>query len=317
MSELRYPVELKAPDIQPYRQGNTGIDYLHCFDSGQPGPHVMLSAVVHGNELCGAIVLDQLLREALRPVRGKLSLGFMNVAAYQRFNPDQPEASRLVEEDFNRVWDLSTLEGQRDSVELRRARALRPWVDTVDLLLDLHSMQHRTTPLTLCGPTLKGQTLARAVGYPATIVADRGHAAGRRLRDYGHFSEPDHPANALLVECGQHWEHSSAQVAWETTLRFLGQTEIIDRHWLAARLDPATPPTPRVIEITEAVTVASEQFRFEQAFQGMEVIPRAGTLLARDGDQPVLTPYDDCVLIMPSRRLQPGQTAVRLGRFVD
>ena len=27
-------------------------------------------------------------------------------------------------------------------------------------------------------------------------------------------------------------------------------------------------------------------------------------------------PYDDCVLVMPSRRLGPGLTAVRLGRFV-
>jgi len=30
----------------------------------------------------------------------------------------------------------------------------------------------------------------------------------------------------------------------------------------------------------------------------------------------VRTPYDDCVLIMPSRRLVKGQTAVRLGRYV-
>jgi hypothetical protein len=29
----------------------------------------------------------------------------------------------------------------------------------------------------------------------------------------------------------------------------------------------------------------------------------------------VLTPYDDCVLVMPSRRLTRGSTAVRLGRY--
>ena len=47
------------------------------------------------------------------------------------------------------------------------------------------------------------------------------------------------------------------------------------------------------------------------------MIARQGTLIAHDGDQPIRTPYDDCVLIMPSRRLGPGLTAVRLGRFVD
>jgi hypothetical protein len=31
----------------------------------------------------------------------------------------------------------------------------------------------------------------------------------------------------------------------------------------------------------------------------------------------VRTPYDDCILIMPSRRLAPGLTAVRLGRLVS
>ena len=43
----------------------------------------------------------------------------------------------------------------------------------------------------------------------------------------------------------------------------------------------------------------------------------AGTVIAYDGTRPIRTPYDDCVLIMPSRRLAPGLTAVRLGRFVE
>ena len=46
------------------------------------------------------------------------------------------------------------------------------------------------------------------------------------------------------------------------------------------------------------------------------MIPEAGTVIAYDGTLPVRTPYDHCVLIMPSRRLAPGFTAVRLGRFV-
>ncbi len=53
-----YPIELIAPDISAYRAGNTGIDYVTTFDSGNAGPHVMISAVTHGNELCGAITLD-------------------------------------------------------------------------------------------------------------------------------------------------------------------------------------------------------------------------------------------------------------------
>ena len=48
----------------------------------------------------------------------------------------------------------------------------------------------------------------------------------------------------------------------------------------------------------------------------MEVIPHAGTEIARSDGRAIVTPYDDCVLVMPSPRLHRGQTAVRLGRLV-
>ena len=76
--ENNYPIELEAPDISAYKRGNTGIDYVHQFDSGKNGPHVMISAIVHGNELCGAVALDHLFRNEVRPIKGKLSLAFMN-----------------------------------------------------------------------------------------------------------------------------------------------------------------------------------------------------------------------------------------------
>ena len=48
----------------------------------------------------------------------------------------------------------------------------------------------------------------------------------------------------------------------------------------------------------------------------MEVIADAGTVLARDGGKDVVTPYDNCVLIMPSMQLRVGDSAVRFGREV-
>ena len=310
-------IELTAPDITAYREGNTGIEFVHSFKAEKPGPHVMISAVVHGNELCGALTLDFLLRERVRPTRGTLTLAFANVAAFQRFDAGAPTESRKVDEDFNRVWDAAKLDGGAQSVELRRARELRPILDQVDYLLDLHSMQHPTEPLVLCGPTAKGQALARAIGYPVYVVADEGHAAGRRMRDYAAFADEASPKNALLIECGQHWARSSRAVSDEMALRFLQHFALIDPAWLARTLGPTAPAPQKVIAITDAVTVQSEQFAFVEPFVGMEVLPAAGTLLARDGERELRTPYDHCVLIMPSRRLDVGSTAVRLGRFVD
>ena len=311
-----YPVEIAAPDIAPYKAGNTGIDYATTFDSGRAGPHVMVSAVVHGNELCGAVALDFLFRHEVRPVRGKLTLAFMNVAAYHSFDPARASASRFVDEDFNRVWSGAVLDGPRDSVELKRAREVRALVDEVDLLLDIHSMQHATPPLMMAGPLAKGRALARALAVPEIVVSDAGHAAGTRLRDYAGFGDPESEKNALLIECGQHWEASSAEVAVEVMLRFLVHVGAIDPAAAAPHLPDRPLPAQRVIEVTGPVTIETDEFRFVEAYRGLEVIPKQGTVIGHDGARPVATPYDDCVLIMPSRRLRRGESAVRFGRFV-
>jgi len=233
----------------------------------------------------------------------------------QSTDPRNPQASRFVDEDFNRLWNEETLDGPRRSAELTRARAIRPFVDTVDLLLDIHSMQHATPPLMLCGALDKGKQFARDVSVPEFVVADAGHAAGKRMRDYAGFGDAASPRNALLVECGQHWEQKSADVAKETALRFLLATGAVSRDWIEPRLAPK-PVKQKIVEVTQAVTIRSDDFTFAQPYIGLETIPKAGTLLATDGAEKVLTPYDNCVLIMPSKRLGKGQTAVRLGRYV-
>jgi predicted deacylase len=317
--EPNYPVELTPPDIEAYRAGTTGVDYVTTFDSGLAGPHVMVAALTHGNEICGAIALDRLLRAGLRPRRGKLTLAFNNVAAYHTFNPRYPAASRFVDEDFNRLWDEATLDGPRQSTELTRVRALRRFVEAADFLLDIHSMQHATAPLMLAGTLDRSVALAQRVGIPELIMCDAGHAAGKRMRDYGEFGNPAAAKTALLIEAGQHWQARTAEVATDVMLRFLVALGTLNEDE-AARLggpDFAARPHQRVIEVTEAVTITGQRFEFAGDFRGLEVLTAKGTLIGYDDGREVRTPYDNCVLIMPSRRSSRGQTAVRLGRYVD
>ena len=313
---LQYPVELQAPDISAYRTGNRGIDYVHTFDSGKPGPHVMVSAVVHGNEICGAIALDHLFKQQVRPIRGKLTLAFMNVAAYLAFDPKDPGATRFIDEDFNRVWGVDVLEGERDSIELSRARELRPIVDEVDYLFDIHSMFTATVPVIMAGPERKGRLFAQQSGIPQYVISDHGHKAGRRLRDYGGFSDPNSEKNALLLECGQHWEKSSEQVAIESTYRFLAEMEIISPELAEKYAVPAESEKQKYIEVSGPCTIKTDKFRFTEPFTGMELFETKGSVIAWDDEEPVTTPNDDCVLIMPSGRLFKGETAVRFGQLL-
>jgi predicted deacylase len=317
--EPNYAMELTPPDIEPYRAGNTGIDYVTRFDSGIAGPHVLVTALTHGNEICGAIALDRFFRAGLRPRQGRLTLAFDNVAAYRNFDPRVPTASRFVDEDFNRLWSPATLDGPRQSIELTRARALRPIVDAADFLLDIHSMQYATAPLMLAGTLERSVALARRVGIPELVMCDAGHAAGPRMRDYGAFGDPASSKTALLIEAGQHWERRAAEVATDVMLRFLivlGTLTEEDAEPLGGP-DFHSRPRQRVIQVTEAVTITGDRFEFVEDFRGLEVLPKKGTLIGRDEGREVRTPHDDCVLIMPSRRLAKGQTAVRLGRYIE
>lgn len=307
-----YAVELTPPDLSAYRTGNAGIPYVWRFDSGQPGPNVMLSAIVHGNEPCGAIALDWLLQRDTRPVAGSLTFAFMNIAAYEAFDPRDPNATRWIDEDFNRVWDIDVLEGDRDSVELRRAREVRPALEGIDCLLDIHSMQHLAPPLMMSGRHVKAKALAAAVGVPERVVGDAGHAAGRRMRDYDAFDDPNAPNTALLIECGQHWEASAGLLAKESAARFLVATGTLSQEILADF--PETPKPQKTYTVIEAITIENEAFVFEKPFTGGEIIADKGTVLGHDGGKPVVTKEDNLMLVMPSKRLWRGQTAVRLAR---
>ncbi len=302
-----FAVDLTAPDIAPWLEGNTGVAGFTTFAAEQAGPHVVVVALIHGNELAGAIVLDAMLREGFRLARGRLTVGFANIEAFARFSPDNPTASRFVDEDLNRLWDPASLDGTRRSVELDRARRIRPLIDQADLLLDLHSMLWPSDALILSGPTAKGRSLGKAIGAPDLVVADHGHISGPRLIDYAPFVGPGGAA-AVLVEAGQHWERQTVTCARNALSGLLDVTGLVP--------SPRPRGPVRMAEVTVAVTAATAAFAFLRPFRGGEVIPERNTLIALDGTAEIRTPHDNCMLVMPSLRPSRGHTAVRLARFV-
>ena len=310
-----HPLHIAPPDLSRWRGSPSGVHYVHDFDSGRRGADVLVTALVHGNEYAGALAVDALLRKGLKPRRGRVTFAFCNVAAFARFDPRQPDASRFVDEDFNRVWSRHRLDGSEVNSELRRAREIRPFVDRATHLLDLHSMHEPGPPLLMTGPLERNIAFVRNLGTSDRVVVDEGHADGVRMRDYGPFADPAGDRVALLLEAGQHWEAAAVQVARNVLMRFLMLTGALDREdvplgWLLPDALPSESVT-----VTHRVVATSMNFRFTRELVGGETIARAGTPIADDDGRPVLTPYDNCVVVMPStRQLRPGVTVVRLGR---
>ena len=318
MSDLTF--ELPCPDISMWRQGNTGTEGVWHFDSGQPGRHVLISALVHGNELCGAWALKGLLEAGVRPTAGRLTLMFANLAAFDRFDAAEHDRSRFVDEDMNRQW-LDERMAQPHTLERQRVTALAPWVRQADWLLDLHSMHESGAPLLLTGVQPRNLALARALANPVHIVVDAGHKDGVRMRDYGRFGLPDAQApdtRSLLIECGFHGDLSSRDVARDMCARFLQVSGVVDAALLQSSLpgwQQANAPQQWALEVTGPVVARSENFRFTEPFTGLECIPKAGTVIGINDGEPVTTPYDDCVLGLPSvRPARAGVTVVRFAR---
>lgn len=318
MTGLRF--DLSKPDISAWRAGNTGTEGVWHFESGEPGRRVMVTSLVHGNELCGAWAVQGLLEAGVRPRQGSLTVAFCNLAAFDRFDPVAFDASRFVDEDMNRQWSIERIADAK-TLERRRAGELLPFVQHADWLLDLHSMHEPGDPLLLVGSHARNLELARRLRAHEHVVVDEGHQDGTRMRDFGRFGLSDAEGGgtrSLLVECGFHGDTSSRDVAQDMAARFLVEARILDAKTVFDALPGwRRPDAPQqwVLRVTGGVAARSNKFRFLDAYHGLEVIQKAGTPIGDNDGEIVTTPYDDCVLVMPSlRQARPGVTVVRFAR---
>jgi predicted deacylase len=301
-------LEVTPRDLSRYRVGNTGIDYVHRFESGRPGPHVMVNGLTHGNEFCGMVAVCHLLDSGVRPKIGTLTLSFANVAAYETFDPDKPFESRLITHNLNRIWSAAQLDGSEDSIELRRAREMRPAVDAADHILDIHSTSQDVVPFWVYPSFERNGAVASALARPEVhLVMPAGLGSGTPLIQHGAHGRADGTGSALVVECGQHFRQATADLATEVALDFLGHFGLVD--------PPARPPAApaRRFELLRTHVIQNESFAFTRPVIGFETFAE-GELIATDGALEIRAPCDDCTIFMPARVSIVGREGVYLTR---
>ncbi|WP_063582774.1 succinylglutamate desuccinylase/aspartoacylase domain-containing protein [Achromobacter ruhlandii] len=302
------PLEVLPRDLSAYRQGNTGIDYVHRFESGKPGPHVLVNALTHGNEICGMVAATHLLDTGVRPKIGTLTVSFANIEAYEAFDIDNPYENRQLVHNLNRIWSPQWLDGDEQSPELRRARELRSVLDAADYVLDIHSTRAPVQPFWVYPEMDRNTALAAAVGAPAVqLVMPAGRFPGTGVLNYGRHGDPaSDSGGALVVECGQHFAQSAALLATDVTLRFLAHLGLIDA---PANSAPAAPAQP--FRLLEVHMVKSEDFTFTRPLLGFEVFNK-GELIAINAGEEIRSPCDNCTIFMPTRMPIVGREAVYL-----
>ena len=306
--------EVLPRDLGAYRKGNTGIDYVHRFASGKPGPHVLINGLTHGNEFCGMVAACHLLDTGVRPLVGTLTVSFANVEAYKTFDTAKPFDSRQIDHNLNRIWSSAWLDGVddvvQDSVELRRARALLPAVVAADHILDIHSTSQDVVPFWVYTGFERNAAPALAVGMPSVhMVMPGGFASGTPLMEHGQHGLRDGKAGAsMVVECGQHFKKASADLATQVALDFLAHFGLIAPR---PRLDPK--PVQQRLELLHTHVIQTTDYAHVRPLVGFETFAK-GELIATDGDLKIFSPCDDCTILMPARVAIVGREGMYLTR---
>lgn len=300
------------PDPAVYGTGNSGIPYVWSFAADTPGPHLVVSALVHGNEPCGASAVCRMLDMGIRPRRGRLTLLLAHVEAYKRFRSGAGAAARFLDRDLNRLWRDDWIDADATSREAERARQLRPVLAGADALIDLHSTASVAQPFFVLADLEKSRRLADAMAWPPMQqLMPGGCGEGRHLIDYGRFFDPLDPAAAVTVECGRHTDReSSAAVALRAALLFLESQGAIE-----PRLDPLPAEPVRRFRTAAPYSVRSGDFRMLVSTEGFVAVAR-GQQVAVDGGVPVRAPFD-AIIIAPRPAPAAGTTAFLWAREIS
>lgn len=317
-STIRF--EVLPKDLSAYRAGNTGVPFAFRFDSGKPGPHVAINALTHGNEFCGMTAVSALLDAQIRPERGLLSLSFANVAAYESFKIDQPFESRMLVHNLNRIWSPAQLDGHERSPDLDRAREMRPFFQGIDSLLDIHSTSQRAQAFFVAEGRPANRQLADAIALPPIQMwMPEGMTTGTPLIEYPQLGAG---LGALVVECGQHFEHKAGIIAIHSALKFLVLHGTISEDKADSLSHSLTGSSPfrvvsepvRRFEMLSVHVIRSSELRWVRPLYGMEVFAK-DELIGKDGDFEIRSPCEDCTVFMPHgmhRVAVPGREGIYL-----
>lgn len=297
---------------------------LGAVEGARPGPLVVVTAGVHGNEPAGVFAARRVLTDLARfadRLRGRVVALSGNRAAMRH-------GLRSIEHDLNRLWS---------DAEIARARALAPselGADQAELLdmlrvleaelarashgatfLDLHSTSGAGPPFALVAHPVQGRDLAQALEAPLLLGLER--ILGGTLLEW--FTARGH--RAAVLEGGQNEAPSTVDHHESAIWLFLAASGALDEREIGtldghrARVRASVRELPRVLEISYRHELqAGEPFRMLPGYANFSPV-RAGELLAHSGEgfaREVRAPQT-ATLIMPRYQGQ-GLDGFFLGR---
>ncbi len=301
------------------------------------GVRLIITAAVHGNETCGTQAMARLMAEldagTLRLARGALTLvPITNALAYvlQR---------RAGDRNLNRaLMPTATPREYEDHV----ANWLCPLLAEHEALLDLHSFQARGQPFVMVGPpdnsgaiepfgqAAKEQALARVLGVRRAVdgwlstyaegVARRRAQAQAEGRAASLDQHPRYGVGtteymrsvggwALTLECGQHDDAQSPEVAYRAMRATLAQLGLTDQ----AAPVPLALGEMESLSLVQVVDKQHGSDAFSRAWQSFDALA-AGELIGTRADGSVVRADHAGRIVFPNAKAEAYQEWFYLAR---
>lgn len=306
------------------------------LESPLKGPRLIVTAAVHGNETCGTFAIERIVKEfqegSLKLKRGAVTfVPVTNPKAYrlQRRNGDRNLNRRLIPTDTPVQYE--------DHI----ANWLCPLLAEHDGLLDLHSFQSGDQPFALFGPKNNNDSLEpfAQAEIEEALVQRLGcsrfvygwletYAKGIQRRaeqvKAGRFNAKDVDVDtrygigtteymrstggwSITLECSQHDDPGGREVAYQA---------IINTMIYLGLIEGSTPPVARDVQVLGLYDVYDRfdlNDSFAKVWKSFDPIAK-GEVIGTRADGTVLRAEQDCLIVFPNIKSQPGQEWFYLAR---
>jgi predicted deacylase len=304
------------------------------FSATTPGPRLIVTGAVHGNETCGTVAIRRVLRDI---DQGRIALVAGQVTFVPVTNPLAYErGQRHGDRNLNRKLAPT---GEPREFEDHVANWLCPLLAHHDVLLDLHSFHTPGEPFAMVGPpdndgalepfrhAAQEEALAVRLGvrrivdgwlgtYAAGVERRRArHAGGGELAldldaDYG-VGTTEYMRRmggwGFTLECGQHEDPRAPEVAYRAIVNALAHLRLID----------AAPPAPaaevEALSLFEVIDKTHPDDRFARDWSSFDAV-RAGELVGTRRDGTPVRAESDSRIVFPNPAAQAGQEWFYLAR---
>ena len=277
-----------------------------------PGPELIVTGAVHGNEICGPLAIRRAIDDCrsgrIAIVRGHVSfVPVVNARAYSR-------GTREGDRNLNRnLRERAIPSGNEDLVGNVLCRLLRAH----DVLLDIHSFRSKGEPFVFVGPSNNDgpiepfqraeaeRNFARRLGpklamrgwlptYARAAAARNGDPAEgtgttEYMRSCGGYG--------VTLECGQHSDPQAPEVAYNAIVRALAHLRLIDD-------EPPSVTVERTIEIVDVVLCHSAGDRLVREWRTGDPVRAGETIATREDGSPLAAPVDGFI-VFPDASARP------------